>query len=249
MPLPSSGNLSFSQIATITKGSNTAQMSFDDAYSRLLAGVPTGQISLQDFRGKPAAGSNTYTIPGNYSFLVPVYGTLVANTKGAGGGGGGGGMYLISGGGNGGTGGNSYFGAVYTTTTTPLYSFLPDGPKVTTTVLNSTKTAGYGGTGGLGGSGYAQFQGNGTAGGGIGGTVYVGGGATGGNGGGPGGGNGGNGGFSSASWDHIASLSYPVWASTLTITVGQGGAGGGPGGYAASGGYTGSNGTVIVSWG
>ncbi len=64
-----------------------------------------------------ASGSQTYSTPGTYSFVVPSYGTLTVEVWGGGGGGGGAQQNVVNTGGTGGTGGtSSWDGAVLSAT-------------------------------------------------------------------------------------------------------------------------------------
>jgi|694.fasta_scaffold21674_3 hypothetical protein len=235
MALPSSGQISFSDIATITKGNATSEISIGEANTRYLFGVPSGSISISTGYGKPAAGSNTYSTPGSYSWLVYPYQTVFANVAAGGGGGGEGAYYaflyyfaIAEGGSGGNSGANSSFNGL-------------------------SATAGTGG----GGGGFASFGGAGTNGGGSGGSVTTGGGGAGG-GGGSGyfnyafqpaysGGNGGAGGKVTQQWSHQITSGFPVWAGSYPVTVGGGG-GVNVGGYNAGTPGNGANGWVTINW-
>lgn len=218
MTFPSSGPISFSQIAKFFTGSNT-QVSMNDQLTRLLTGDLAGTIKMSDVYNKPAPGSASFLTPGTYSLLIPVYQTLNVTVMGAGGGGGGGDNHNIYGYGNCGydglNGGNSQF---------------------------LTVVAYGGGYGGGDCSGHPGINSGGT-----GGTVTVGGGSAGGHGGWPqqGSGNGyagGAGGRVDYSWTFGVTSGYPAWATYVTLIVGAGG--GAPGGNAGPG----SPGAVYFTW-
>jgi hypothetical protein len=218
MAFQSSGPVSFSNISKFFSGSNTT-ISLGDPLVRLLTKDTTGPVKISDVYSKPAAGSISFTTPGTYSFLVPVYQYLNVTLNGAGGGGGGGDNHNIYGYGNcgydGANGGNSQF---------------------------LTAIAYGGGYGGGNCSGHP-----GVAGGGTGGTVTVGGGAAGGNGGWPqqgsgNGYNGGAGGLVTFTWTNLLTTGYPAWNTYVTVIVGLGGA------AAPQNATTGLNGSVLISW-
>lgn len=234
MPTPSSGAISFSQIAQIIKNNATTTISLNEADARTLIGVSSGQISMSSAYGKPVAGSASYT-PGSYTFYVPVYQYLSIDLAGGGGGGNGGsgcstctctcccvpgwggGWYPYNcsccnncgGGGAGGTGGDSGFnGAVAYGGTASA------GGGVVAAGNVSSSTTGGGGAGGAGGAAYGCCGSNGAAGGG--------------------------GGRIQTSW--TKGSNGPAYGAAINFYVG-GGAGGG-----SSGGGTGGNGWLTVSW-
>lgn len=173
-------------------------------------------------------GSQAYTTPGSYTFIVPAYNTLTVTVAGAGGGGGGGEgrvtRYTYAG--TAGTAGglSTFNGSVF----------------------------GYGGGGGGGGNGSSAAGSNGYGAGGT--TNTTGGGASGGTGGNyssgltsGAGGPGGNGGESVQSY---SKGDFTV-GTNISILVGSGGGGGAPGmdsfGGATAGG-NGSDGSVTITW-
>ncbi len=189
-----------------------------------------------------ANGSQTYSTPGSYSFVVPAYGTLTVTVRGAGGGGGGqaqltnltafpgnpgsaGGNSSFSGvigyGGAGGTGGN---GTINQTSCSsyPGSAGAPGGA-----AGGSSNTTGAGAAGGSGGSYWVCF---------FQGAVSVVG---------PGG-PGGAGGQATRSYT-FGQLNP---GASVTVVVGTGGAGGysNNNGYTGGTGASGSNGSVAVSW-
>lgn len=231
MPTPSSGPISFSDIAWIVYRSYTAEISLNDTNVRFLIGVttPQSQIDMNSARGKPVAGSTSYTTPGTYTFLCPAYQDISIDVRGAGGGGGSGGYQffsIIGRGGPGAAGADSSFGGVI---------------------------FGYGGGGGGGGNGAFEPPGApGTPGGGAGGTVTVGGGSSGGAGGaGNGGtpaGSGGSGGRTTQAYTFASTAGHPVWGTNYTVVVGAGGAGQPTNPGINPGGSNGTNGAVYISW-
>jgi hypothetical protein len=229
MPTPSSGQISFANIAVITKGSSTAQVDLNESLSRSLAAVPSGQISINNFYNKPSPGSNTYTTPGTYTFLCPPYQTLSIDVRGGGGGGGGGSTaYIIwYRGTRGSVGANSSFNS-------------------------STIVLGNGGAGGdvQPEQSGANPNGGGTASGGD--TNTKGGGSAGGNGGSGNGAapsqNGGFGGRAVKSWVFNSTAGFLSWGTNYTVVVGRGGAGGGASSAGGGPGGTGANGSVIINW-
>lgn len=222
MPLPASGAISMSQVATITKASGTATVTMNESTTRTLFGVPTGQISMSSGYSKPAANSTTYSTAGSYSYIVPVYQFLTANSRGGGGGGGGQCWFSVANGGNG-------------------------GPGTGSTFASTTNVIGNGGPGGAGQSAFSSAPVGAQPGaGGSGGTVTTGGGGTAG----PGGGNagpGGAGGKSVQTWTFASTAGYPTWGSTITTTVGGGGGGGAGGGGVGAPGSAGGVGSVVLS--
>ena len=56
MTLPSSGTITLGNVASVIKGTSTANISMGDAETRLLLGNTTGVVSLGSARGKPLAG-------------------------------------------------------------------------------------------------------------------------------------------------------------------------------------------------
>jgi hypothetical protein len=199
MAFPTSGPISFSDIAKFFTGSNY-QISLGDPLVRSLTG-DAGAVRISDVYGKPVPGSIVYATPGTYSFLVPIYQYLSIQVLGAGGGGGGGDNHNIYGYGNcgydGADGEYSAFGGV---------------------------VAYGGGYGGGNCSGHPGIDAGGT-----GGSVTVGGGSAGGNGGWPqqgsgNGYNGGRGGLVTYGWVNLLTSGYPAWNSYVTVVVGNGGA-------------------------
>jgi hypothetical protein len=237
MPTPSTGAISFSDIASIVYNNATAQISLNDTNVRILLDVSTSaaQISMTNARGKPVAGSNSYSTPGTYTFLTPPYQTLNVDVRGAGGGGGGGGTFAFPCGflgpcpGSPGTnGGESRFAS-----STPVVA-----------------GGGFGGNGAPECSGSGPGGGNGTGSGGV--NQGAGGGA-GGAGGSPNGGcagrPGGTGNRQTKSWTFNSTAGHPTWSSSYQVVVGQGGAGGGGNrDWGGGPGGTGANGSVLISW-
>jgi len=217
MAFQSSGPISFSNLSKFFTGSNTT-VSLGDPLVRLLTS-DTGAVRMSDVYGKPVPGSYTFTTPGTYSFLVPIYQYLSISVYGAGGGGGGGDNHNIYGYGNcgydGGDGGYSAFGGV---------------------------VANGGGYGGGNCSGHPGIDAGGS-----GGSVTVGGGAAGGNGGWPqqgsgNGYNGGRGGLVTYTWQNLVTSGYPPWQTYVTVVVGLGGA------AAPQNATNGASGAVGISW-
>jgi hypothetical protein len=225
MALPSSGQISFSQIASIVYANAGVASGLNDSDIRYLLDKTSGQIAISDGYSKPANNSYSYTSSGAYSLVVPAYQYMAADVRGGGGGGNGGSgsdtcvgwcgqlcffPYCCNGRGGegGGAGGSSYFR------------------------VGGIDVTAYGGSGGASGGGY-------------GGDVITGGGGTGGSAGsafGCSGGNGsagGGGGRVTNSW--TKGVNGPGYATTASIFVG----GGGNGGYNAGG--TGGTGAVYVS--
>lgn len=233
MPTPANGTISFANVSAITKG-NTSVVSLNDSDVRFLFGVSSGTISLAQGYGKPAPGSNSYTLPGSYTFYTPAYQYIIVDVRGAGGGGGGGcdhwyGLYRY----NGNPGGNG----------------------------NQSSFLGVVGGGGNGGGGGGTAPGdapgpNGAAGVGSNGDInYTGGGGAGGaqnNGGGPSaiaGGAGGAGGRATKTFTHNQTVGNPNYGTNYTIVVGaRGAAGSGTSPLGNYSGSPGSNGAVYVSW-
>lgn len=91
MPTPSSGQISFRDIAAIVYNNAGAQSSLNDSDVRALLGVPSGQISMSSAYNKPTAGNTggTYYSPGNYTWVVVPYQYLYVDVRGGGGAGGG----------------------------------------------------------------------------------------------------------------------------------------------------------------
>jgi hypothetical protein len=223
MALPSSGQISFSQIAQITKNSTTAAVSLGESDSRTLLGISSGQISISSGYGKPASGGTNYTTPGTYTFVVPAYQTLNADIAGAGSGGGGGYgcgclqfYYAIcqwcagcSGNEGGGTGGTSSFNGAAGNGG----AWGVQGATVSAGDVSSATTGG-GGAGGAAGGGHDYCPSSGSGG-------YA-------------------GGRIITSW--TKGSNGPAYGASITVTVGAGAAGG------YSNGGTGGNGWVYLSW-
>lgn len=227
MPIPGSGPILMSDISTIIKSTSTAQISLNENFVRQLSGSTSGPISFLSFRNKPTAGSVTYNTPGTYTFLCPAYQALSIDVRGAGGGGGGGGtnFVFIWAGNAGSNGGESRFGS-----TTPVVA-----------------GGGFGGNGGCGGG---PGGGNGT---GSGGVDQGASGSAGGTGGTPNGGcsgqAGGIGNRQTKSWIFSSTTGFPLWGTSYTVIVGQGGAGGRvDNSLVQSVGGNGINGSVTISW-
>lgn len=219
-----------SDIGSIVSNSSNTTISMNDSLVRQLIGNTTGQISLSSAIGKPAAGNANYTSAGTWSWLVVPYKTLNVSVAGAGGGGGGGSTAFIYWypGSPGAAGGNSSFSS-----TTSLFAgrglgggVQPSfGGAASTSMMGSasggdTNTLGGGATGGAGGLG------NGA----------------------PASQNGGNGGLAVKTWTHSSTSGYPVWGSSISLTVGAGGAGGSASAQGGTRGGNGNTGYVLISW-
>lgn len=95
MTLPTSGPISLAQIQAEFGGPNYVLSTYYRGAGFVTGnntGIPaSGQISLSQFRGtvKVVPGSQAFTAPGTYTFIVPPYTSLTADARGAGGGGGG----------------------------------------------------------------------------------------------------------------------------------------------------------------
>lgn len=230
MPTPSSGQISFANIASISKGNSTSEVSLGEPTSRQLSGVSSGQISITSFYNKPASGSNTYN-PGTYTFLCPPYQILNLDIRGAGGGGaGGGGIALLIpvNGKPGANGGNSSFNS-----STPVIAGGGIGG-------GGSCYSGTIGANGTGSGGVDQGPGGGAgASGGLGAlldtTRYCSGLA------------GGVGNRQTKSWAFNSTAGYPIWSDSYTVLVGQGGLGGN-GSSGGANGANGANGSVSISW-
>lgn len=234
MPLNSSGPISLAggtsgqSIALELGQSSTGQISMNDGNVRTLAGVASGQISMNNFYGKSTVVPNQilYDSPGSYTFTVPAGVTSVSICTIGGGGASGYSAYFNLGFGGGG-GALAYVNAI---TVTP-------GTQLTVVVGAGGYTAGGNTNDGFyaaknGGDSYVNYNGNmicGAGGGkqcaynppnasleGEGGVVLVG-----------TGGNGGKGGWGS----YYPNQSY----------YNGGGGGGGAGGYSGNGGAGGSS--------
>ena len=90
MALPSSGQISFSQIAAIVYANAGAASGLNDSDIRYLLEKTSGQIAITDGYSKPANNSYSYTSSGAYSLVVPSYQYMSADVRGGGGGGNGG---------------------------------------------------------------------------------------------------------------------------------------------------------------
>lgn len=233
MPLPSSGQISFGQVADITQGSATATVSLNDSLVRTLFGVSSGQISLSSGYGKPSATTTSFTTNGTFNFIIPIYQYFKVTVNGPGGGGGGGGAHVV---------GINFSSGAAGTTGTPASQF--------STVIGN---AGGGGAGGVApGTGTAATGTAGTATGGD--TNNTGLGSTGGAGGAPygpaqTGGTGGRGGQAIKTWRFASTSGYPGWGGTVPLIVGNGGTGGAAGSIYLYGsgvaGSAGSKGSII----
>lgn len=235
MPTPSTGSISFSDIARIVYNNSTATISLNDSDVRSLTGAGSGAVSMEAARGKPTAGNTgtTYHSPGSYSWVVVPYENLTATVAGGGGGGGGGcgGQLLFI----------PNFGLVCVN-----YCASSAGNAGGTSTFNGVEAYGGGGggnctTGSPGSNGGNNQNGN------------TGGGPGGGAGGVPGGVNcsqsdgstGGAGGIAQRTWRKAAG--GPGYGATINFTVGAGGTGVADGCRAAPGG-TGGSGYVTISW-
>lgn len=224
MPLPSSGQISFSDIASIVSASATALTQFNAFDVRYLL-ESFSQISITSGYSKPVSASYSYTSPGAYTLVVPPYQYMSVDIRAAGGGG------------NGGTGSDTCIGWC------GQFCFFPyccngrggnagsSGGESYFRVSGIDVTA-YGGSGSSSGSGYGGNVING--GGGAGGSAGSAFGCTGVN-----GSAGGAGGRVTANWQK--GVNGPAYASTASIFVGAGGAGG----FNAGG--TGGSGAVYIS--
>ena len=231
MTTPSSGQISFSQIAQIVKANSSTTVSLGESDIRTLLGVGSGQISLSSAYSKPVAGSTSYSSPGSYTFIVPAY------------------QYLATGVYGGGAGGQQ--GSSQETVCVCFFNWYCCGLGCTNNCAGN-----YGGAGGASSFNGVSASGgtSSAAGGGSGGTVTTGG-ANNGGAGGPGwsrgctgsaGAAGYAGGLVTAGW--TKAVNGPAYGASLAVTVGSGGAGGS--GACGSGG-TGSNGgsgIVNISW-
>lgn len=225
MALPSSGQISFSQISQIVYASSSTRSALDDSDVRYLLGKSSGQIFITDGYSKPSSGSYSYTSAGVYSLVVPAYQYMSVDVRGGGQGG------------NGGTGSDTCTGWC------GQFCFFP------------YCCNGRGGdAGGAGGASYFRVPGvdvtayggsSGGAGGGYGGEVITGGGAGGGSPGSAFGCTGSGGSWGTAGGRVVSSytkgVNGPGYGLTCSIAVG----GGGGGGYHAGG--TGGTGAVYVS--
>lgn len=218
--MPVSSSPSMSQIVAITRGA----ANLNDSDVRYLLGVASGQISLSSAIGKPVAGSQTYSTPGTYSWIVLPYQNLTADVRGAGGGGGGGSTAYIGWytGSNGTAGAQSSFGSVIG------YGGAGGGvqPNASGTAAGGTATGGDTNTTGGGAAGGAGGSGNGAA------SSQ----------------NGGPGGRAVKSWTYKLTAGSPGWAGSVSITVGTRGLGGSASPQGGGSGSNGTNGSVIISW-
>lgn len=225
MALPSSGQIAFSDIASIVSASSTAESSLNSFDIRYLLGDTSGQIVITDGYSKPANNSYSYTGSGAYSLVVPAYQYMSADVRGGGQGG------------NGGSGSDTCVGWC------GQFCFFPYCCNGRGGAAGDAGGSSYFRVGGIDVTAYGGSSGG--AGGGYGGSVISGGGAGGGSGGSAFGCSGGNGstgaggGRVTNSW--TKGIDGPSYASTCSIFVG----GGGGGGYNAGG--TGGTGAVYVS--
>lgn len=230
MPTPSSGQISFADIATIVYNSSTSQISLNDGDVRLLLGVGSGQVPINpNAYNKPASGNtgSTYYVPGNYSWVVVPYQNLTVTIAGGGGGGGG---YC---------GGQVYFGCVN-------YCSSGAGNAGANSTFNGVTAFGGGGgqpcSGGVGSNGRNSLNAN-TGGGGTKGLGNTN----------PwdtncnqaAGSNGGAGGYALKTWRK--SVDGPNFGTTISFRVGAGGSGVGGGCRPLPGG-PGGNGYVYIAW-
>lgn len=230
MATPSSGQISFSQIAQIVSGSATAQVDMNSSDVRALLGVSSGQISITSAYSKPVANSYSYTTAGDYTLAISPFQSMSIDTRGGGQGGNGGsgsdtclgwcGQYCFfnyccngRGGNAGAAGDSSYF-----------------------RVSGVVDVTAYGGTSSGVGSGYGGTVTNG--GGGAGGSMGYAFGCSGGN------GSAGNAG-GRVTTSYTKGVSGPGYTATTGLSASIHVGGGGGGGYNAGG--TGGGGAVYVS--
>jgi hypothetical protein len=226
MSLPANGSISLSQIISIAKGANTTTR-LSDWEVRYLLDHLTGKVKFSDAYGKPLSGSANYTTPGTYTFLVPPYQSLTAQTWGAGGGGGGGGANDGFASGYGGSGGSSSFGSIVSAgggsgggPGCDSYNYEPGS-------AGSGDIVGGGSAAGEGGGGADAWSGS----------------------------SGGAGGYSTKNVTYLSD--GPIWGNAaiginkITVTVGRGGSGGyGSNDAGTQAGYGGNGhaGRVYVNW-
>jgi|694.fasta_scaffold00027_119 hypothetical protein len=229
MPTPSSGAISFSDIAWIVYNNYSTQVSLNDSDVRALLGISSGTIGMNSAYSKPTAGNTggSYYAPGSYSWAVVPYKTLYAQVAGGGGGGGGG------------CGGQFFtYGCVN-------FCASSAGTAGAQTSFNGVVSNGGGGganCGGAAGANGGNNQNGNTGGGGSSGAGGI-----------PGGVNcsvsngaaGGRGGFVEISW--TKAVNGPAYGATLNFSVGGGGVGIADGCRAAPGGAGGS-GWVYIAW-
>jgi hypothetical protein len=232
MPLPSSGQISFSQITQIIKGSLTAQLDLNEAETRYLANKTSGAIKFSDFYEKPASGGFTVSTPTyvtntDYTFLCPAFQYMTTTCNGPGGGGGGGDNHNVYGYGNNGNDGGAGVGNT-------VFSF-PG--------FSMQGNPGSGGGGNAGGAVAPAGSGSST---GSFATITTGGGAAGGSSGSPQqggvwGGVGGAGGKANTTFTHGTSTYFATYGSTISIRIGAGG-------FAGTNAGAGGDGSVVVTY-
>lgn len=243
MPIPTS-EISFSAIRD-ELGLTSGPFSIDQANFRQLAKgsapsyehtpVPGSQISLSEFSGKALGGLTEFSVPGTYSFTLPLCKTLIVEVFGAGGGGSGAGRN------------RTVASGESTTTVYDVGSPGTDGTLTSISMPTGTISAGAGtralakataagtstpGSAGLGSGGNTS---NLTGGGSSGGAAGVSGASSQFN-----GAVGGTGGYARS--DILVSSFSP--GTTVSLTIGTGGVGGA--GYA--GGGNGDNGRIRLTW-